>query len=135
MKFEKIHLFIILLLVLVFSRCLGSFMREGMSNNKDVIIVESQADASSALPKGIPSYQIPPGQEDMYILKSEVVPPVCPVCHQATACPRQEKCPPCPACARCPEPAFECKNVPNYASSNNNYLPRPVLADFSQFGM
>lgn len=135
MKFEKIHLFIILLLVLVFSRCLGSFMREGMSNNKDVIIVESQADASSALPRGIPSYQIPPGQEDMYILKSEVVPPVCPVCPQATACPRQEKCPPCPACARCPEPAFECKKVPNYASSNNNYLPRPVLADFSQFGM
>lgn len=134
MKFEKIHLFIILLLVLVFSRCLGSFMREGMSN-KDVVIVESQADASSALPKGIPSYQIPPGQEDMYILKSEVVPPVCPVCPQAAACPRQEKCPPCPACARCPEPAFECKKVPNYASSNNNYLPRPVLADFSQFGM
>ena len=135
MKFEKIHLFIILLLVLVFSRCLGSFMREGMSNNKDVIIVESQADASSALPRGIPSYQIPPGKEDMYILKSEVVPPVCPVCPQATACPRQEKCPPCPACARCPEPTFECKKVPNYASSNNNYLPRPVLADFSQFGM
>lgn len=135
MKFEKIHLFIILLLVLVFSRCLGSFMREGMSNNKDVIIVETEADASSALPKGIPSYQIPPGQEDMYILKSEVVPPVCPVCPQAAACPRQEKCPPCPACARCPEPAFECKKVPNYASSNNNYLPRPVLADFSQFGM
>jgi hypothetical protein len=135
MKFEKIHLFIILLLVLVFSRFLGSFMREGMSNNKDVIIVETEADASSALPKGIPSYQIPPGQEDMYILKSEVVPPVCPVCPQAAACPRQEKCPPCPACARCPEPAFECKKVPNYASSNNNYLPRPVLADFSQFGM
>jgi len=135
MKFEKIHLFIILLLVLVFSRFLGSFMREGMSNNKDVINVETEADASSALPKGIPSYQVPPGQEDMYILKSEIVPPVCPVCPQATACPRQEKCPPCPACARCPEPAFECKKVPNYASSNNNYLPRPVLADFSQFGM
>jgi hypothetical protein len=135
MKFEKIHLFIILLLVLVFSRFLGSFMREGMSNNKDVINVETEADASSALPKGIPSYQVPPGQEDMYILKSEIVPPVCPVCPQAAACPRQEKCPPCPACARCPEPAFECKKVPNYASSNNNYLPRPVLADFSQFGM
>jgi len=135
MKFEKIHLFIILLLVLVFSRFLGTFMREGMSNNKDVIIVETEADASSALPKGIPSSQIPPGQEDMYILKSEIVPPVCPVCPQAAACPRQEKCPPCPACARCPEPAFECKKVPNYASSNNNYLPRPVLADFSQFGM
>jgi hypothetical protein len=25
--------------------------------------------------------------------------------------------------------------VPNYSSSNDNFLPRPVLADFSQFGM
>ena len=136
MKLEKIHLFIILLLVLVFSRFLGYFVREGMSNNNGAVVQEqATATASSALPTGIPSYEIPPGQEDMYILKSEVVPPVCPVCPQAAACPRQEKCPPCPGCARCPEPAFECKKVPNYASSNNNYLPRPVLADFSQFGM
>ena len=90
---------------------------------------------SSALPQGIPYKDIPMGQHDMYMLKSEIVPPVCPVCPQAAACPRQEKCPPCPACARCPEPAFECKKVPNYSSSNDQYLPRPVLADFSQFGM
>ena len=47
------------------------------------------------------------------------------------------KCPPCPACARCPEPSFECKKVPNYAISQNGAMsvPRPVLADFSQFGM
>ena len=43
--------------------------------------------------------------------------------------------PPCPACERCPEPSFDCKRVPNYNSSENKYLPRPVLADFSQFGM
>jgi|TARA_R110002074_G_scaffold136000_1_gene280707 hypothetical protein len=91
--------------------------------------------AQSALPEGVPQSQIPPGQQDMYILKSEIVPPVCPVCPQATACPRQEKCQPCPPCARCPEPAFECKKVPNYSSSNDNYLPRPMIADFSQFGM
>ena len=139
MKFHKIHLFIILLLSLVFCGCLGNFMsggREGMSSRRnDVIIVEKNTDASSALPPGIPSYEIPPSQRDMYILKSEIVPPVCPACPQATACPRQEKCQPCPPCARCPEPAFECKKVPNYSSSNQNYLPRPVLADFSQFGM
>lgn len=45
------------------------------------------------------------------------------------------KCPPCPACARCPEPAFECKKVPNYNSTNENAFPRPVLNSFSQFGM
>ena len=84
---------------------------------------------------GIPRSQIPPGQEDLYILKSQVVPPVCPACPTNASCPRQEPCPPCPACARCPEPAFECKKVPNYSAINNEYLPMPILNDFSQFGM
>lgn len=92
-------------------------------------------DYSSSLPQGIPASQIPRGQEDMYILKSEIVPPVCPACPASAACPRQEKCPPCPACARCPEPSFECKKVPNYSAINNDYLPSPVLNDFSSFGM
>jgi hypothetical protein len=108
----------------------------------------------STMPQGIPASQIPPGQEDLYILKSEIVPPVCPACPTAASCPRQEKCPPCPACARCPEPSFECKKVPNYnaisddylpqpdatsfsqfSSTNNEFLPQPVVNDFSQFGM
>lgn len=43
-------------------------------------------------------------------------------------------CPPCPACERCPEPAFECKKVPNYRSQNiGSYLPMPVVNDFSTF--
>jgi hypothetical protein len=42
---------------------------------------------------------------------------------------------PCPPCGRCPEPSFDCKKVPNYASTNSEYLPMPVLSDFSQFGM
>lgn len=78
---------------------------------------------------------IPPGDEDLYILKSEIVPPVCPKCPDMPACPKQKPCPPCPPCGRCPEPSFTCKKVPNYASSSTEYLPRPVLADFSQFGM
>ena len=41
---------------------------------------------------------------------------------------------PCPACERCPEPAFDCKKVPNYRSSAvDQYLPVPVLNDFSSF--
>ena len=51
-----------------------------------------------------------------YILKSEVVPPVCPKCPDSRTCPRQKPCPPCAPCARCPEPAFECKKVPNYSA-------------------
>jgi hypothetical protein len=78
---------------------------------------------------------VPEGDEDLYMLKSQMVPPVCPACPAIKACPRTEKCPPCPPCARCPEPSFECQKVPNYSSNNNDRLPRPVLADFSQFGM
>jgi hypothetical protein len=110
----------------------------------------------STLPPGIPQSQIPPGQEDLYILKSQIVPPVCPVCPAcansysksnndtdnvsgsnglAGSAYGDKKCPPCPACERCPESAFECKKVPNYNAVNNDYLPQPVLSDFSQFGM
>jgi len=96
--------------------------------------------------QGIPASQILPGQEDLYMLKSEIVPPVCPAC-PAMKCNAsggsgsgssgsgEQKCPPCPPCARCPEPAFECKKVPNYSSGNDNVLPRPVLNSFSQFGL
>ena len=48
----------------------------------------------------------------------------------------KEKCPPCPAPQRCPESNFECKKVPNYEQGiDNAFLPRPVLTDFSTFGM
>jgi len=110
-----------------------AYYAEGPAGN--TVVGTTSSNYSSALPPGIPRNQIPPGQEDLYILKSEVVPPVCPACPTSAACPRQEPCPPCPACARCPEPAFECKKVPNYNAINNEYLPAPVLNDFSQFGM
>ena len=116
-----------------------------------------------------------PPNRDLYMLKSEIVTPTCPVCKESINYNKQsrknnnnninnnnsnnnsnnnnnnknnnnnnelitttapEKCPPCPACARCPEPAFECKKVPNYKSTSNDYLlPVPVLNDFSSFGM
>ena len=42
--------------------------------------------------------------------------------------------PPCPACERCPEPSFDCKKVPNYRSTSvGDYLPMPILNDFSRF--
>ena len=84
---------------------------------------------------GIPSHMIPTGDEDLYILKSEIVPPVCPACPAVTACPGKQECEPCPPCGRCPEAPFECKKVPNYRAANSSYLPMPVLNDFSQFGM
>ena len=96
-------------------------------------------DYYDSLPPGIPRSQIPPGDEDLYILKSQVVPPVCPRCPDPIMqCPDNfdaNKCPPCPPCARCPEPAFDCVKRPNYSAFNQNYMPIPVLSDFSTFGM
>jgi len=84
--------------------------------------------------QGIPRSQIPVGDEDLYILKSQIVPPVCPECPTLNCGNCKTKCPPCPPCARCPEPSFECKKVPNYkAGKNNPYLPVPWLNSFSQF--
>lgn len=123
----------------------SSSFREGLTNDT----------------QGVTSDKIPTGDEDLYILKSEIVPPVCPACPSVTVCPKEKhkKCRPCPPCGRCPEPAFECKKVPNYNSPQNAMLPgfygnasvagasapiggdsqssqpMPVLNDFSQFGM
>lgn len=58
-------------------------------------------------------------------------------CYQGNTYKREVnvKCPPCPPCARCPEPAFDCKKVPTYRESDDRYLPKPILSDFSTFGM
>ena len=62
--------------------------------------------------------------EDKWILKSKIVPPVCPKCPDSRVCPRQKKCPPCKPCGRCPEPSSNKKvsnyNPPNASSLNNN---------------
>ena len=82
--------------------------------------------------QGISGSEIPLGSEDQYILKSEIVPPVCPACPTVTDCPGTKKARPCPPCARCPEPSFHCKKVPTYTKTNS-MLPMPMLNDFSKF--
>ena len=69
---------------------------------------------------------IPVGNEDLYVLRSEV----------ASLLNKPSNAP-CPPCGRCPEPSFSCKKVPNYNNvhSENNILPKPVLSDFSTFAM
>ena len=115
MKLKKIHLFFILLLTLISSSVLGVMNKEGFDNNE----------------KYISRSEIPKGKEDLYILKSQIVPPVCPACPNVTTCPSKKECSPCPPCARCPEPAFDCKKVPNYTT--NSSLPRPLVTNFSEF--
>ena len=101
-------------------------------------LLEEEANRIDALSDGVTRDQIPAGQEGRYILKSEIVPPVCPACPPINSCPMREPPPPCPPCARCPKPEFECKKIPIYSSSNKSLPtrmpdPMPVLNDFSKF--
>ena len=122
---------VLLLIILYYS--LGNMLLEGFGHrDSDNVNTNYNKDLPNS-EQGIPASQIPIGNEDLYILKSQIVPPVCPACPPVLACDNNKKCQPCPPCARCPEPAFECKKVPNYQSTNNSYLPRPMLNSFSQF--
>ena len=114
MKVKLTHVLMVLLVaVIIFN--LGGHSVEGMRN------------------KGVKKNDIPKGDEDLYILKSEIVPPVCPKCPDTAVCPRSKPCPPCPPCARCPEPSFRCKKVPNYRSNDQSELPMPMLNTFAAF--
>jgi hypothetical protein len=109
----------------------------GPGGNTAATSTSSQSEYYDSLPAGVPRSQIPPGNEDLYILKSQVVPPVCPAC-PTMQCPDtfdKSKCPPCEPCGRCPEPNFDCKKVPNYNAFNQNTMPVPVLNSFSSFAM
>ena len=83
---------------------------------------------------GITQDQIPNGQEDLYILKSQSPPPICPACPPPPKVDCNDKCgkskcQPCPPCARCPEPQFDCVKVPNYNTTNlDQNLPIPWMA-------
>jgi hypothetical protein len=120
MKYSKTFLFFIILSVALLTTT-GFTLKEGLKNNT----------RSWKEQKGIHRSKIPEGDDHLYVLKSSIVPPVCPKCPQSSACPRQKPCPACPPCARCPEPAFTCKKVPNYDSMNNQYLPLPWLSQAS----
>jgi len=120
---------------------LSSTSSSSSSSSKPVVKQEETYNhfTASQQPAGVPASQIPKGDEDLYILKSQVVPPVCPSC---PACPQAPPCsekagkiPPCPACERCEEPSYDCKLVPNYNAFNSKKMPVPALSDFTSFGM
>ena len=76
------------------------------------------------------------GDKSEYILKSAIVPPVCPKCPDVKLCPKcgGDAVQPCPPCGRCPKPAFKCAKVPDYNASNvDSSLPRPILSRFASF--
>lgn len=98
LKINTLTLVLIIVATLLVGSFLGIGIRETFSGDKRE--------------HGVRKEDIPEGDEDLYILKSEIVPPVCPKCPDVKACGKPEKCPPCPACARCPEPSYKCELVP-----------------------
>ena len=73
------------------------------NNNLSTVIYTENGGEILATPEntvmGIHKNKIPPGQEDLYILKSEVVPPVCPACPPVIVdknLVKDKPCPPCP---------------------------------------
>ena len=133
MKRRVVQVIILLFCLVIFSCFLGGSVYENYSDNTDKNDT-SIANNIREMP-GVYKRHIPLEDEDLYILKSQIVPPVCPACPANISCGAKDPPPPCPACARCPEPSFECKKVPNYRSSNTGSLPVPVLASFTSFGM
>lgn len=132
LKLSYLSLFLIVLISLILGMLCNNVV-EGMTGSSPAETKAQKKAAKLANPKGVPKSQIPNGEEHLYILKSQIVPPVCPACPTSTNCPRDKPAPPCPPCARCPEPSFDCKKVPNYNSNNEQYLPKPMLSDFSSF--
>lgn len=148
MKLTKLHIFLILLLGLVLAS-LGRNLAEGYDNANMEYSREQQgkgrntqhydpfnnkAKKPHGANQGVSKSQIPAGQEDMYILKSEVEQMNAGNCPKCPVSEKEKECPPCKPCGRCPEPAFECKKVPNYNVSNvSNNLPVPMLNSFADF--
>ena len=155
LKFNLIQVLLILLLALVLCPILGGHCgnKEGLENesgqgqvsqtssaqpegsNELTGIVKNPANPASVIrPKYLEPQQlasiesrqtqdIPAGEEDLYVLRSEVASLL-----------NKPANTPCPPCGRCPEPSFTCKKVPNYNNVHSqNFLPKPVLNDFSTF--
>ena len=164
MKLEKIHLFLILIFSLIFASSLGKYVRDGFTGPtppmpdalKPVDTRVSSSGKSAAEVKYDPTINGGISASSVGSPVSALSPSTFPLNMPAgipgmnsvsgndkasgtaaagAGASKGEQCPPCPACARCPEPAFECKKVPNYSRTEDINAPKPVMADFSQFGM
>jgi hypothetical protein len=153
MKLQKLHMFLLLLFVLII--CCGGFsigVMEGLTIQQEAKNRSRGEGANRFNEYGnlkndiepttytqtelneLPKDKIPKGDDDLYILKSQIVPPVCPKCPDVKKCDKEKECPPCPAPKRCPDKPYECKMMPKYSDPNvSTHLPKPVLDSFGSF--
>ena len=110
MKYTKL-LVMFLLLIIIFGFNVLSVYQNGKK------LFEGMEGTIPNGERGIKLSDIPEDQKDLYILKSKIVPPVCPKCPTVVnidKCKSNKDIPPCPPCGRCPKSEFECKKVPIY---------------------
>lgn len=140
MKLTKLSVFVIIMLSL-FALHLQFSLKETFSVHEGMATITSNTSYVTSMGtvsddvQAIKKKDIQPGKEDLYILKSQIVPPVCPRCPDVIQnCPKTD-CQPCKPCGRCPEPAFECKKVPNYSVINDNSSIRPNSTNADMHGL
>jgi hypothetical protein len=123
MKLSLIHLALIVIGVLMLVN-LGYSVKEGMEsqgylNKKDEDKEEDEDD------------------KDKYILKTQIVPPVCPKCPDVTVCPNNSNAPtgwvPQPFANKDYNSQYNVAPGSGSGSLTSAYEPRPMLTDFSQF--
>ena len=100
----------------------GKKKRRKRKGSYDCLIAELEDNVNPHRRERRKKYDAEFEDDDRWVLKSEIVPPVCPKCPDSRTCPRAKPCPPCKPCGRCPEPAFTCKKVPNYNAMNASSL-------------
>lgn len=125
MKLTLIHLALIVIGVLMLVN-LGYSVKEGMEsqgylNKEDDDKEDKEKDED----------------EDKYILKSQIVPPVCPKCPDVTVCPNNSSAPtgwvPQPFANRDYNSQYNVAPGSGTGPLTSSYEPRPMLTDFSQF--
>lgn len=119
----------ILLGIVVIIGCIGSSMmtsfREALENSKPSS--SSERDSGKNREKESPNPN-PLANDNAYILKSSIVPPVCPKCPDLISSNKEKKCPPCPPCGRCPETKYKCEILNNPMQlANDLSIVRPNL--------
>lgn len=128
---------LLLMCIVIITGCLGQTLmtsfRENMTNfpklnlnKKDKksldLPLNPSFDANTISDSESDLSQQPTNDLNQYVLKSSIVPPVCPKCPDVINTGSATKCPPCPPCARCPESPFTCKKVPDYNAMNHDPL-------------
>lgn len=118
---------LILLGIVIIIGCIGKNMMTSFREELENPTTSSEKDDGKNREKKEPNPN-PLANDNAYILKSSIVPPVCPKCPDLISSNKEKKCPPCPPCGRCPETKLKCESVLSpMMAANDLSIVRPNL--------